>query len=343
MLSRRKILIVTLFAIIGLMFLTAGFLVFRGYLALYRTGAELESKRAELDRLYGRDPFPSEMNVKVERSNLEVLNEEMSGLLEAMGRGQIESVNQSPPKFMAQFWDARTELKTRAKELGVGLAGGDEFDFGFSRHMQGNLPAPQDVPRLTQQLRIVQALCGVLYEARIAELKGIGREEFEVDAVGSAAAKPATPAPPPARRPAGGQVSLNVVEADAGLIPEGRQFGVWHFVIVFTAREAALINVLNGLAKNPVFTVVTRLGVVGDDKLFQRAVEAAARAEKRSGTEPTAKPAEPAKEATPVLPRDERVACGRSATPLTVRMELDVFQFVKVQPVGGAGKAEGAR
>jgi hypothetical protein len=337
MLSRRKILIVALFVFMGLLFLTAVGLVYRGFVAKHLVGTELDTKWAELDRLYHRNPFSSEQNLKVEQDNLQVLNEEMQSLLAAMGKGQIESVNQSPPKFMAQFWEARSTLKAQAREMGVELAGGDEFDFGFGRHMQGNLPAPQDVPRLTQQLKIVQALCGVLYTARIVELKGIGREEFEVDAVSGAAVKPTAPA---GRRPQAGHVSLNVLGPNAGLIPDGQLFGKWHFTWVFTARESALVSLLNGLARSPVFAVVTRLDVVADDKLFQKAAEPGRVATK---TDKRGLEAVVAKEGTPGLTRDQRVVCGRSVTPLTVRMELDVYQFVKVQTAGDTAKAEGQK
>lgn len=337
MLSRRKILIVTLFIVIGLLFLGAVGLVIRGFMAKRDVEVQLEAKWADLDRLYHRNPFPSDLNLKVEQKNLDVINDEMRGLLTAMGQGQIESVNQSPPKFMAQFWETRTELKAQARSTGVALTGGDDFDFGFSRHMAGNLPAPQDVPRLTQQLRIVQALCGVLYNARITELKGVGREEFEVDAAGGPTSRAA---PAAGRRNQGAQASLNMTRVNAGLIPEGRLFGKWRFVLVFSARESALLNVLNGLARSPVFAVVTRVEVIGDDKLFQKQADPNARRDKRAG-DAVVKGPSISKEGLSNVPRDQRVVCGQNVAPLVVRLDLDVLQFVKLQSAGDGVKAGG--
>jgi hypothetical protein len=336
--SRRNILIVALFVIIGLMFIAAGALVYRGFVDFYRVESEEQAKQAELERLYERNPFPSEANLSVERKNLDTLAEELANLLTVMGQGQIESVNQSPPKFMAQFWDARRELKAKAKDMGVTFAGGDDFDFGFGRHLAGNLPAPQDVPRLTQQLKITQALCEVLYGARISELRGIGREEFEVEAVSGAGAKPV--ATGSRGRAVAAAVSLNTVSATAGLIPDGKLYGNWHFVLVFTAKESALIGVLNGLARSPVFSVVTRLDIDSNDTLFDRSGEGS-RAARRAGAETAAaKPVEVVKEVS--VPRDQRVVCGRES-PLTVRLELDVFQFVKMQAAEAAEKTKGAK
>lgn len=335
--SRRNILIMVLSAIIVLMFLAAGALVYREYTAFRQVETGLQGKFNELKGLYQRNPFPSDANLAVERKNLEVLGEELADLLSVMGRGQIDSFNQSPPKFMEQFWEARRDLKAKAKEMGVGLAGGDDFDFGFGRHMPGNLPAPQDVPRLTQQLKITQALCGVLYNARISELQGLGREEFEVDAVGGAVARPV--APRSRGRVEAVSMSMNVINPSAGKIPEDQLFGNWHFVLQFTAREAALVGVLNGLARSPVFAVVTRMEITGENRLFQRAAEEG-RVTRKSGGEAVAKSAEGGAVAT--VPRDQRVACGREV-PLKVRMELDIFQFVKMQIAAADESAKGAK
>jgi hypothetical protein len=330
--SRRKILVIAVAVVIALMFVAAAVLVVRGFGAFYRAEAQLGDKKAEMEQLYQRQPFPSGKNLGMERSNLAALNDELTGMLEAMGKGQILSVNQSPPKFMAQFWETRKDLTSKAKEMGIGLANGEDFDFGFARHMPGNLPAPQDVPRLTQQLKIVQSLCEVLYAGRINDLRSIGREEFEVDAISGVKSD----APVGRHRVETASSSLNVVNAGAGTIPEGRLFGNWHFVVVFSAKNSALLTVLNGLASGPLFAVVTSLDVAGDAKLFVRSGESSP-AERRTTAE--GQPA--AKDAAPVVSRDQRVVCGRDV-PLTVRMEVDVYQFATLPPARGP-KTEGAK
>jgi hypothetical protein len=194
--------------------------------------------------------------------------------------------------------------------------------------MAGTPPAPQDVARLTQQLMIVQQLTHTLYEAGITELSGIGRQEFEVDAK---AGSPAAAAPGRRSRAAASAVSLNVYEAKAGLIPEGQLYGRWHFSFRLTAKEGALLALMNQLARASLFVVVSDIEVDGDDSIKASGTEATSRGGQKN-------PAEVAGE-TPAGPvsRDQRVVCGRDV-PLRVKMEIDVYQFMAMNPLAAANQ-----
>jgi hypothetical protein len=319
--SRRKILIIVVASILALLLAGAAALLVRGFLRLQYVDANLQGASETLTALYAQNPFPSAANLKLERENIKTIGEELLGLQSAMGEGQIEPIPQSPAKCITLFWETRNGLLARA---GNTIKVDRGFDFGFGRHMKGELPAIPDVPRLTQQFKIVEALCHILYASKITALTAISRQEFEADAAPAAAPAKANTA-----------ITLkNVQDPAAGVIPAGQLFGRWHFAIQFTARESALMKVLNKMARSPVFIVVTRLELKGDDKVFdQKEAEAVApRTEAEGGAEVKAA----------VKHRDARVVCGRDAV-LNVKMELDVYQFARPKSSEPVKKAEGVK
>ena len=313
--SRRKMILIAVGVVIGLMFLGAVALVVMGFIQFREVETELKASRSSLEMLYSQKPFPSMANAKQEMDNIQTIQQELLDLQTAMGAEQVEPEGQSPAKFVTQFFETKKRLESRAKAQNITLA----TDFSFGRHMKGDLPASQDVPRLTQQLRIVETLCDLLFSSHITSLGGIARQEFEADAVGTGGTPPRAPVAQP------NEIEIkNVVDAMAGIIPQGQQYGRWHFALQFNARDTVVMNILNGLASSGVFISITRLDIKGDEKLFERKDSAGA------GLKPEAAPAEegvvPVKEVPKM--RDERIVCGRDSA-LTVKMELDVYQFAK--------------
>jgi hypothetical protein len=327
--SHRKMIVISVAVVISLLFLGAVALLIRGFVQFHEVETALQASKANLEMLYTQNPFPSSANRKQELENIKEIQQELLDLQSAMGAEQVEPVGQSPAKFITQFFDTKDRrLLVRAVDQNIKLPKG--FDFGFGRHMKGDLPAPQDVPRLTQQLKIVETLCNLMFSCKITGLTAIFREEFEADALGGGGARPA---------PAGagdGAMIRNVVEASAGIIPAGQLYGRWHFAFQFTGRDNAVMKILNALANSGVLVTITRLEINGDEKLFDRKegpAEAARVVETAEGT-PAVK--EPPKS------RDERVVCGREAV-LTVKMELDVYQFAKPPAVDPDKKPGGVK
>lgn len=311
--SQRKIIVIALALVLGLLFLGAVALVVLKFLHFTDAETVLKENKKRLEFLYGQNPFPSTANLSLERENIQTIKQEVLDLQSAMGAGQIEPVVQSPARFITQFFDTQRNLLTKA--VAAGIAVPKAFDFGFGRHMKGDLPAPQDVPRLTQQLKIVEALCLALYAGNISSLDAVARQEFEVDAVAGSAGK----VPVAAR---GGEIEMkNSVDSGAGLVPEGQLYGRWRFSVQFKARESGLMKILNELANNSIFTVVTRLEVKGDEKVFERKDGAGGAAKEAAGI---------ATEKEVPKTRDYRVVCGRENL-LTIKMDMDVFQFSKPQ------------
>ncbi len=312
--SRRKIVVIALAVVLSLFFLGSVALVVLKFIHFTDAEAVLKGDKNRLEFLYGQNPFPSAANLRVERENIQTIKQEVMDLQAAMGAGQIEPVVQSPARFITQFFDTQRNLLTKASTSGIAVP--KAFDFGFGRHMKGDLPAPQDVPRLTQQLKIVEDLCQALYAGNITSLDAFSRQEFEVDAVTGAGGKGA----PSAAR--AGEIDLkNSVDAGAGLVPEGEFYGRWRFSVQFKVRESGLMKILNGLANSAIFTVVTRLEIKGDEKVFERKDGAGAAVKETGGGETE-------KEAPKT--RDYRVVCGRENL-LTIKMDVDVLQFAKPQ------------
>lgn len=327
--SRRKIVIIILASILVLLLAGAVTLLIRGFLQLREVEKSLQGASETLTSLYAQNPFPSVGNLRLERDNLQAIGDELAGLQTAMGTGQVEPVAQSPAKCITQFWETRNSLLARA---GNAVKIDKAFDFGFGRHMKGDLPSIQDVPRITQQLKIVEELCNILYSAKITALLGVSRQEFEADSAPSSAPKKAVATATKTLEEMGVK---NVVDASAGLIPPGQLYGRWQFALQFTARESAVMKVLNGMSSSPLFIVVTRLEIKGDEKVFDRKEAEAIAA--RASESP-----EGAEIKDTVKPRDARVVCGRDAL-MNVKLELAVYQFAKPQDNEPAKKPEGAK
>jgi len=329
--SRRKLIIIFVACILALLLVGAATLMVRGFIQLQEVDTSLQNASETLTSLYVQNPFPSSGNLKLERENLKNIGEELQSLQLAMAEGQVEPVAQSPAKCITQFWETRNSLLTRA---GNATKVDKAFDFGFGRHMKGDLPSIQDVPRIIQQLKIVETLCGILYASKISTLTGFVRQEFESDAaLGVASGKPPS-ATGPVKTGADIMVK-NTVDPAAGLIPAGQLYGRWRFVLQFTAHESALMKVLNGFSSSPVFIVVTRMEIKGDEKVFDRKEAEAVAAKSAEITDGAS-----IKEV--VKPRDARVVCGRDAL-LNVKLELEVYQFAKPQINEPARKLEGAK
>ncbi len=319
---RRRVWIGAAAGAVALLCVAAVALLARGWLAYRRAEAGLNGARAELERLYARNPFPSEENVKEEQRKEAALRRELAGLLARLAEGQTPEIEQSPARFMAQFWDTRQSLLNAARERGVSVP--EDMAFGFGRYMTGNLPNSPDVMRLTQQLTIMQALVSSLFEARISALTGVGREEFEGEAA------PETAAPVERRRGAAAGVAatsasaLNTRNPQAGLIEGDALYGVWRFKIEFTGREAALLEALNRMAEHRLFVVVKTLRLDSSERGLDVGAEGG-----RAGGRDEAKTA--AASADGSVARDERILTGRDL-PLSARVELEVYQFRKSPP-----------
>lgn len=320
--KHKKTILIVVGVLVLLIFLGAAVLLYLKYVEFEKSRGALNNTLAEQQRLFNRIPFPSLDNITQENENFDLIKLTFAELVGAVRFGQIEPVQQSPAALNAQFWKVQKELSDLAKERGVRLP--QDFDFGFRNLMSGS-PAPHpDVPRLTQQLLIVGDLTRLLYDSRIVALRSVFREEFEGTIGAPGAPGGNVPAIRPLNvrgggaQPVSGPVSANPVVKDAGIIPEGGLYGRMHFTLRFEARESSLPEILNRLASDQMFIVVTRLEIGGGVTSVSKP-PAAATATPLAGGAPT----QPAK----MLTRDERLVCGTRETIVIATIDVDVFRF----------------
>lgn len=330
---RRHILAMVVGGLLLLLFLGVGYLLFLKIKDYRAADSQLQGTLNQQQELYNRSPFPSPDNIAREQANQAVYKEEFAKLLKLLSEAQMEPVEQKPAAFNDQFWKILKELKAEAKSKNVELP--EEFAFGFQRHMAGNLPPHPDVPRLTQQLLIMQSLCHLLFESKITELKSVIREEFEGGATESLAASSTTASRRGRSGSASTAVSENPFVKDTGIIQENALYGKMHFGFSFSARESVVRDLLNQIAKHPMVIVVTHLEITASDvpalKTPQGSSASAGSVPEKPETtgvadESQGKSKEAAAAGTP--DRDQRILCGRE-NAISVILELDVYRFRK--------------
>ncbi|MGQ9662733.1 MAG: hypothetical protein ACUVWX_10435, partial [Kiritimatiellia bacterium] len=175
----RSIIVGSIAGLIAAVAIGSALLLFFRIRQFSTAGAAMNRSLRVLADYYARDPFPSDENVKREKTNVEQLNGWLNELLAALRKGQIEPQGLTPEGFRTLFDKKRNDLRKEAAEARIGLPAGETFAFGFDRYFGGEMPAPANVPRLAQQLLIIEQLCHILFEARIQDLTAIVREEFE--------------------------------------------------------------------------------------------------------------------------------------------------------------------
>jgi hypothetical protein len=329
--KKANIVVIVLVGVLILCFCVSGVLLFRGISQFSKEEKTLNRAKKTLDNYYARNPFPSSENEANEKRNGEVLRRWLTGLSDSLREGQIPPVHRTPSQFVLLFRQKRKDLETLADSQKVQLP--VDFAYGFDRYAgDGSLPDPPNVPRLVQQLMIVEQLCDVLFQAGAAGLTKIRREEFDSAGGGTGAGSGSGARSP--RRPrrgsaavaaSGGDRSWRVTQ-NAGELKRDALHARLRFGLTFDAREAALARVLNALAAHDMFAVVTLIHV-------EKSVD--------DVTQPTAQRDD---SLTDLMlqnmehpPRSQRLMSGDLLEqPMRVTMEVDVYRFAELTSGRGA-------
>jgi hypothetical protein len=267
----------------------------------------LDAVTTRLQQLYRRDPFPTKANVRKEAENLKDVVDRYNELNELLRAGQVNlqpmkaiDFMQFREKSLRKLWSSLQSARIKFPE---------KYAFGFDKYEGGQMPNSGDVPRLVQQLKIIEALCDILQEAGITELATIERDNFEQAARGADASSGRRGAPP-----SGGASPSE----SAGNAPGGdKMVSSQHFKISVKAKENAVIEMLNLLASQPMFMVVTRVEMNNPRQEYSAGgpVSAPAVVARAPGTPGASEPAT----------RKRQVILGREE--LDVKLDLDVYQF----------------
>lgn len=263
-----------------------------------RQAKALDAVTTRLQQLYRRDPFPAKDNVHKEAENLKDVVDRYNELNELLRAGQVNLQPMEAADFMQFLEKSLRKLRDRLQNARIKFPG--KYAFGFDKYAGGQLPASGDIPRLVQQLKIIEALCDILQEAGIAELVAIERDNFEQAARGADAS--------------GGRRGALSPEAAASSPGGDKLVASQHFNISVKARENAVIEMLNLMASRLMFMVVTRVEMTNPLQEYSSGgpVSAPAVAARAPGAlEPAA--------------RERQVILGREE--LDVKLGLDVYQF----------------
>lgn len=287
----------------------------------------LSQQLERFNSLVRRNPYPSVTNVELARKNYEELQAYNDKLLAALQHGQIEPEQMEradfPPlaeKTLRGLWEAAAQSKVTFP---------DGFAFGFQRYIEGELPEPANIPRLVVQLKTVDALCRLLFMAKISALTDITREEFDKN---GAAVVEEDEGRSRRRRDRSPQQDTRA-ESVAGAVRDSDLYTVERITISFTCRENAVWNLLNEMVKSPLFVVVTSLQFQSPIPRVDRISYAQFEENKiRAAAGQKLNPVQQAKiqqiredKVYPPPTKEERVVAGREE--ISVILKCDVYRF----------------
>jgi len=319
--TKKKTLLLIAGAAVLVLIAVPAFLLYQGISRFSHTEQKLRRSVNSLKQYYRQDPFPSPQNLKKVKENTRTLEEWFDSLTIRLSRGQQEIADKSPTAFMGLLSDTENRLIGFAEKTGVDIP--ENFAFGFNRYDGGVPPSPNDVPKLTLQLAVVETVCRVLFAARADGIVSIRREEFEGGkAAGEASSGTRPGGRPSARRRPGARRPTSEPPRKPG--PDGTAadlYEVLHFTVRIKAKEAAVVKILNLLARLKMFIVVTQLELAAEGPDLGVRLSSAAESALASAADAGAEPGH-------VPSRRERMVCGpRLETPMSVALELDVYRF----------------
>ncbi|HMP75900.1 MAG TPA: Amuc_1100 family pilus-like protein [Kiritimatiellia bacterium] len=276
-----------------------------------RKNDELAQSLRKLESLTRRNPFPSPANIQVLEANLAAIRDAAGDLQETLAKGQVSPDPIEAAQFAPLLEQSSKRLVARAGELGITMP--DRFSLGLDRYAAGELPSRQAIPRLVTQLKTMEALCGILFQARIHTLMGIEREPFEL------AAQPEQEEFTGMRRRA--TVQEPTVSQRAAIVPKSAEnplYEVERVTITVLARDAAVWDVLNLMASSPLVASVVDVQLVNTlaDQLGKAQPVAAIEADKAPAGVPLRYPT-----------HEERIVAGRELVRATIL--VDVYRFVQ--------------
>ncbi|MDD2237203.1 MAG: Amuc_1100 family pilus-like protein [Kiritimatiellae bacterium] len=232
----------------------AAFLLFTFYGKYAQVEGDLNRQMDRFNGLVQRNPYPSPSNVELAQKNYEELRNYANRLREALQQGQIEPEQMERADFPPLAERTLRGLWEDAERSKVTFPTG--FAFGFQRYIAGELPEPANIPRLVVQLKTVDALCRLLFKAKISSLTDIVRDEFDKD--GAAAEEEEEDSRSRRRRDRSApEEKKKTVVAGAG--EDSDLYSVERITLSFTCRENAVWDLLNEMVKSPLFVVVTSL------------------------------------------------------------------------------------
>jgi hypothetical protein len=306
--------------------------------------SEADGNQNRLNELEQRQPGPTAANVAIVASNAVAVEASLKKLLLELRRGQVDPLNKPRSVFNAFLKSNIDQMNKTAEKLGVVVSA--KFDYGFKAYVEGQLPATQDVARLTVQVQLVRALVDLLLDAKTAEIVSIERQVLE-----DGLAAPATAGEPSGRgeggRGEGGRGAAPTTTASVYPLEPPDAQGLYtreHFTLTLRMTDERLAYLMNVLSRSvtvgtqQMFAVVSRVNITGVG--LSKAGGAEPEAAGGRGERPPVISAAPPPEAPPpadgsvplekpALPkkRGERIVAGMDN--VTVQLDVDIYRFAE--------------
>jgi hypothetical protein len=323
--TKRKIMIIA-GAIVALLLIgLCAFFLFRGISKLGAAEKELARKKITHEGFYKTNPFPSKQNVEQEKNNVAALEEGIGKLADSLKAGEVKAVPTRPSEFISLLGSKRKELGVAADQSGTALP--VNFAYGFEQYCtpDGPRPSPTESPVLSQQLTVIEHVCGIMFQGKAKEIIKITRDELSNPGSGGG------------RNRLGGAAPST--QNEAGKTEDKALFTKLHFVFEFKAKENSILDILNHIARSNIFMVVTSLKIDKEfpDILDMRPAEAPAGERVGHSGEDDDVPVAVTPAATNALavsdrslPRNKRLMSGpKMEKPMKVKMFLEVYKFAE--------------
>lgn len=328
MINRQKGIIIGVGVVLGVACLGISILFVKAFSTSREAAQQRDSAYEQLKSLYQAKVFPKDENIRRIKDDQKELEAWESNVSNFLAKASIRADDLTPVRFKQALQKTVQTLASKKSPLLLKSYVVEGFKFGFDRYLgdSDSLPQTADVPKLAQQLQIIQSVVTELYEANITKLTSVEREVFEAETT-EKTARTGPPRRPPAAASRPGQrntVTPGPVASDgvspvlsALLTRQRLTFG-------FQAKPSALMNVLNRLAAMDAFAVISSVE-------FTKAGDSIGAAEERKKS--TVKSSDEAKKsgsaatAAPELMRDRLVTDPEREPPLDVIVSVDIYLF----------------
>ena len=282
------------------------------------TQSDVDSGISRLKSLKGAPVFPASENVQVLKDNIKQLSAFRAEYISNVSSGQIDPEAMSGTDFL-QFYEAvRGGLVTDGSEVNAeagktAVKFPEYFGFGFEAYMKGGRPSEDSVPRLTVQLKTIDALCRLLFDAGVTEINQIARDAFEMKSEED-------------NRSAGNQRN-KATDSD-----ENTLFEEENYTFVVKGTESNVVNIVDSFASCDLPIVVKKMSVKNGNanlqpKFARQDVEGEEGMSKAPTRRSSRRRAAPAKKAVKAAAEEGERTIAAGNEDVEAIFELTVYRF----------------
>ncbi|MEG1933762.1 MAG: Amuc_1100 family pilus-like protein [Kiritimatiellia bacterium] len=244
-------------------------------------GAAKENRNqaeASLTGYYDEKPYPSEANRKLRLADVKVYDD-WSTKVRTLLTHSLDVTEETPSQFVDRLNRTVRSLNERTDGASsfVDLSKNRDskadtaMDYSFGRYVtQGEMPKEADVPRLSRQFAIIAYISNLLLDKGAISISEVSREAFDRGQVKTEEAPRRS-----SRRRRTVEETAPVVAGETEIAPALKKDGVTceSFTLKFRARYNTVAQMLNALAQDELFIVVTDVSIVNPVSLKERVLE----------------------------------------------------------------------